>query len=165
MKEHKKTKVVYPGSFNPLQNGHVQVMELASLLYDKVYIFVANNPTKNYNVSTKDRAFIVAKFIQQSGLNNIHVTAQKDDSEHTIDYMKRHKINNVIRGVRAGESLSDVERMFEQSIHDSDETIDFHFVTTESPISSSIVRRAMSNGDPIGEIVPQSVVDEILRFN
>ena len=92
---------IYPGSFDPITKGHLDILKNASGIFDKVIIAVARNGEKKGFLSTEERVELIKKSIE--GLDNVEV----DDFEGlTIEYAKKRGAEILIRGLRA---VSDFE--------------------------------------------------------
>lgn len=149
---------LYPGSFDPLSNGHLDIIKRASMLFDKVYILVSINATKTYIFSDKERVELVKKAC--SGLKNVVIESSQ---ELVIDYARKVKASCIIRGLR-NHSDFDAEMQlyhFNHAIESSIETI-FLFPTVNNLFlsSSSIKELVMFNAD-IAPYVPSCIKDEI----
>ena len=86
---------VYPGSFDPLSNGHLDIINRASKLFDKLYILVSVNPKKNYVFTDEERVNIVKK--STADLDNVEVIASKS---LVLDFARKVKACCIIRGLR-----------------------------------------------------------------
>lgn len=89
-------RAVYPGSFDPITMGHVDIIERVAPLYDELVILLANSPTKSALFSVEERKDLILKSL--SHINNIRV---ESFSGLTVDYMKEKQISIIIRGLRA----------------------------------------------------------------
>lgn len=87
---------VYPGSFDPITNGHLDVLKRAVKVFDKVILLVANNPEKKERFSCEERVEM-AKIVT-AHLNNVEVDST---SGLTVEYAKQHNASHLIRGLRA----------------------------------------------------------------
>lgn len=96
-----KRDAAYPGSFDPITNGHVNIVERVSERFNKIYVIVMNNPNKNYLFSLSERFEMVKQDFEH--LKNVVVDVYDG---LLVDYLKKHKIYNLIRGLRA---VSDFE--------------------------------------------------------
>ena len=147
-------KALYPGSFDPITNGHIDVIKRVIRLYDELIIAVLSNQDKAPFIELDDRL----KLIKQSlkGIKNVSV---ESFSGLTVDYAKSKKANVIIRGLRAP---SDFEYELEMSqinnfLSNGLETV---FIMTNpkfSFIRSSRVKEVAILGGDVKEFVPLSV--------
>ena len=149
-----KKTAIYPGSFDPITNGHVDLIHRASKLFDDVIIAITQNTNKGGFLSIKDRILVTNNAV--SSLNNITVISF---DSLLIDFAKKHNAQIIIRGLRA---VSDFEYEFQLSgmnkrLNPNIETL---FMTPSEDfanISSSLVREIFLLGGDIGSFVPESV--------
>ena len=149
-----KKTAIYPGSFDPITNGHVDLIHRASKLFDDVIVAITQNTYKTGFLSIEDRILVTNNAV--SSLNN--TTVISFDSL-LIDFAKKHNAQIIIRGLRA---VSDFEYEFQLSgmnkrLNPNIETL---FMTPSEDfanISSSLVREIFLLGGDIGSFVPESV--------
>ncbi|MCR8678547.1 MULTISPECIES: pantetheine-phosphate adenylyltransferase [Campylobacter] len=149
---------IYPGTFDPITNGHLDVIKRASNVFDKVIVAVALNESKtpyfNYNqrvelakIATKD-----LPSVEVMGFDNL-----------LVDFAKSLNINTVVRGLRA---VSDFEYELQigyanASLWSEFETVYFMPSLKNAFISSSIVRSVLSHKGDISLLVPKDVYQKI----
>jgi pantetheine-phosphate adenylyltransferase len=146
-------KAVFPGSFDPLTLGHVDIIKRAVPLFDEIIIAVGVNATKKYMFSLKERmAFITDTFKDEP-----KVKVDKYDTL-TVDYCKSQQADFILRGLR---NPADFE--FEKAIAQTNrrlsgiETVFLLTSAETSFISSSIIRDIIRNGGDVSALVPTSV--------
>ena len=145
---------IYPGSFDPITKGHLDILKNASGIFDKVIIAVAHNGEKKGFLSTEERVELIKKSVE--GLDNVEV----DSFEGlTIEYAKKRGAEILIRGLRA---VSDFEYEMQLSQTNSAlcDEIKTVFLTTKPKynfISSSTIREILQNNGDISKFVPQAV--------
>ena len=146
-------RAVFPGSFDPITLGHLDIVERSIPLFDKIIIGVGNNSEKKYMFSLKKRMdFIEETF---SHYNNISVSQYEG---LTIEFCKKIQADFIIRGLR---NPADFE--FEKAIAHTNrklsgiETVFMLTAAKTSFISSSIVREIISNQGDYTQLVPSSV--------
>lgn len=145
---------IYPGSFDPITKGHLDILKNASGIFDKVIIAVARNGEKKGFLSTEERVELIKKSIE--GLDNVEVDAFEG---LTIEYAKKRGAEILIRGLRA---VSDFEYEMQLSQTNSAlcDEIKTVFLTTKPKynfISSSTIREILQNKGDISKFVPQAV--------
>jgi len=146
--------VIYPGSFDPLTNGHLDLIERAARLFDRVIVAVAENSDKQPLFSTPERVQLVAGAIHH--LPN--VTADGFDGL-LVDYVTQRQGVAVIRGLRA---VSDFEFEFQlalmnRKLNESVETIFLTPKETYTFLSSRIVKEIARLGGDVAQFVPAHV--------
>lgn len=153
-------KAVYPGSFDPITNGHLDIVQRAKGLVDEVYIALFLNPTKHPLFTIKERIDILqtlfkadpaVKVVSFEGL--------------IVDFCREHEIFTIIRGLRA---VSDFDYEFQMALTNRklNDRIDSVFLMTDtkySYLSSTIIKQiSRFNGD-VGDFVPAIVEDALKR--
>ncbi len=145
---------IYPGSFDPITNGHVDIAKRALKLFDKLYICIANNPMKNYFFSVDERISLVKETFKD--YSNIEVIFTND---LIINAAKKVGANAIIRGLRAVTDFEfELQLSAGNSYIDNDiETVFFMTSTGLSFISSSSVKEFASHHVDVSNLVPYSV--------
>ena len=150
---------VYPGSFDPVTNGHIDVIERALKIFDSVIVAVGDNPGKKPLFSTKERIEMLKEATKH--LKNIEIGAF---SGLLLNFVKSKNSKIVIRGLRA---VSDFEFEFQRALLNRvvDSGIETVFIMTKEDyvyLNSSIIKEiAMFNGNVSG-LVPK-IVEKRLR--
>ncbi len=154
------TKIaVVPGSFDPITNGHLDIIERAAKVFPEVRVAVMNNSSKNPLFTVDERMDLIRAVTSQ--FPNVII---ESSSGLLIDYARDAKASVIVRGLRA---ISDFE--YEMQITSMnrmlDESIETFFVMTKNQysfLSSSIVKEVARYGGDISALVP-SVVEKALR--
>lgn len=151
---------VYPGSFDPITNGHLDILNRACSLFDKVIVLVANNPNKSSNFSALERVEMIKEAV--IGNEKIEVTS---DSGLTVEFAKKHKATHLIRGLRA---VSDFEYEFQLASANEyiDPKIDTVFLMARGDktfISSSSIITMAKQGIDVSKLVPDSVLKRLVK--
>src|SRR5574340_1000678 len=155
-----KRIAVYPGTFDPVTKGHVDLTERSLRMFDKVIIAIAANPKKAPLFSLEER---IGMFRQAIG-KRTNVEIEGFDCL-LVDYMKRKKAVGLIRGLRA---VSDFEYELQMALMNRrlDSTVETVFLMPSeeySFITSTIVKEAASYGGDVSSLVPKIVVEKIGR--
>lgn len=153
-------RAVYPGSFNPITNGHLDVLKRALKVFDEVIVLVAINPNKASKFTIEERIQMIKEATKD--LKGVKVDST---SGLSVTYAKQHGATCLIRGLRA---VTDFEYEFSLSasnefIDDSIDMIFFMSHTETSFISSSSIDELYRSGIDISSLVPQSVVEMYKR--
>ena len=157
--ENRSNIAIYPGSFDPVTNGHIDLINRSSKLFSKIIVAVSDNSVnKKYLFNCKERMKLINENINH--LNNVEVTIFDN---LLIDYAQKCKANIIIRGLRA---ISDFENEFQMSLMNKklDHNIDTIFLMPDEKytyISSSIVKEVASLGGNIKDYVPNSVLKSL----
>lgn len=145
---------IYPGSFDPITKGHLDILKNAAGIFDKVIIAVAHNGEKKEFLTTEERVQLIKQSVQD--LPNVDV----DSFEGlTIEYAKKMGAEVLIRGLRA---VSDFEYEMQLSQTNSAlcDEVKTVFLTTKPKynfISSSNIKEILKNGGDISKFVPEPV--------
>ena len=154
---------VVPGSFDPITNGHLDIIKRAADVFDVVYVAVLNNSSKNPLFDIDERIALIKEVTKD--LPNTRV---ESSTGLLVEYAKSKNAKAIVRGLRA---VSDFE--YEMQITSMnrvlDENIETFFIMTKNQysfLSSSIVKEVAKYGGNITELVP-SVVEKALvnKFN
>lgn len=150
---------VVPGSFDPITNGHLDIIKRAADVFDIVYVAVLNNSAKNPLFSIEERIKLIEEVTKD--IDNIRI---ESSSGLLIDYARSKNAKAVVRGLRA---VSDFE--YEMQITSMnrflDESIETFFIMTKNKyafLSSSIVKEVAKYGGKVSGLVPE-VVEIALR--
>ncbi|MDE6596649.1 MAG: pantetheine-phosphate adenylyltransferase [Oscillospiraceae bacterium] len=153
-----KRIAVYPGSFDPVTFGHRDIIQRASLLFDRVIVLVSVNAVKNPSFTAVERVKMLDKVIKN--VDNVVVDVWDG---LLVDYIKQVDACAIIKGLRA---VSDFEYEFQMALankilYDGAETV---FLTTSSEnmyLSSSVVKQIASFGGDISHFVPECILEDI----
>lgn len=149
---------VYPGSFDPITNGHLDIIARSAKLFDKLYIGVLNNSSKNSLFTAQERVELIKKVTE--GIPNIEIQAFDG---LLVDYADLVHADAIVRGLRAVTDF-EYEIQLAQTNHRLNPKVDTVFLTTSTNyayLSSSIVKEiAFYEGD-ISQFVPEVIIDTI----
>lgn len=149
---------IYPGSFDPVTYGHIDIIERALKIFDIVIVSVFTSSTKKPMFTIKERVEMLNKVLGKNKRIKIDCF-----NGLLVDYLKKKKINNVIRGLRA---ISDLEYEFQiasanRTLYEDIETIFFMPSQRYSYLSSSVVRDIAYFGGDVSKMVPPYVARKI----
>ncbi len=151
-------KALYPGSFDPLTLGHLDIIRRAARMVDELDVAVLANSAKNPLFSVEERVNI----IREETKHLVNVTVSAFDGL-TADYARRTGATIVVRGLRAVTDF-EYELQLAQTNHVVNEDIDTIFLVTDlrySYLSSTIVKEVASYGGDISKFVPESVIQKV----
>jgi len=154
-----KRIAVYPGSYDPLTNGHIDIIQRGLKIFDKIIVAALKNPSKTYLFPLEDRLQIM----KQSFDDNPNIEVDYFEGL-LVDYMKQKGATAVVRGLRA---ISDFEIEFQMAlmnrqIHEEIETIFLVPSVNYSFVSSRLVKEVYKLGGEIKGLVPP-IVDKKLK--
>ena len=155
-------RAICPGSFDPVTNGHIDIFERASLMFDEIIISVFNNPGKTQGMFTMDERVAMLKEATKH-ITNAKVTCF---SGLLNEYCKQQNTKFIVRGLRA---FSDVEYEFQRAllIKKIDHELETVFIMTNAQysfLSSSGVRELAVFGGNISGLVPESIEIQIKSY-
>ncbi|MCI2253214.1 pantetheine-phosphate adenylyltransferase [Domibacillus sp. 8LH] len=151
---------VCPGSFDPITNGHLDIIQRGAKVFDKVYVVILSNSSKQPLFSAEERAELIRQVTAH--IPNVEVDHYQG---LLVDYAKQVKAKAILRGLRA---VSDFE--YEMQITSmnrvlNDELETFFMMTNSqySFLSSSIVKEVAKYGADISELVPREVEEALIK--
>ena len=145
---------IYPGSFDPVTNGHIDVIERALKIFDKVIVTVGDNPEKKSLFSTEERIEMIKESTKH--LKNLEIDSF---SGLLLDYVKSKNSKIIVRGLRA---VSDFEFEFQRALMNRvvDENIETIFIMTKEHyvyLNSSIIKEMAMFNSNLNGLVPEIV--------
>lgn len=149
-------KAIYPGSFDPVTYGHLDIIERASKVVDELIIGVLVNSTKNPLFSMDERLELLRETTKK--FSNVSVQSFQG---LTIDFAKKNDAKLIIRGLRAVTDFES-EMQIAQTNHSIDPEIDTMFFTTSLEyafLSSTIAREVAYYGSDVSKLVPPVVME------
>jgi len=146
---------VYPGTFDPITNGHVDILLRSLALFDKVIVAIATNPNKTPLFSLEERQEFVREAL---GEKSSHLEFDSNDGL-LVDYCKKRGASTIVRGLRA---LADFEYEFQlahmnRRLAPGIDTVFFMTDERNHYVSSSLVKEVASFGGDVSGLVPASV--------
>jgi len=155
----KRIKAIYPGSFDPPTNGHLDLIERGSKIFDELVVAILRNPEKDPLFSVADRRKMLEAMT--SGFDNVSVDTFDG---LTVDYALRVEAHAIVRGIRA---ISDYEyelqmALMNRKLQPDVETVFMLPAEQYSYLSSRLVREVAQLGGSIKSLVPE-LVEQKLR--
>ena len=151
---------IYPGSFDPITSGHLNIIRRAASIFDRLVVCVMVNAGKTPMFTLEERVDLIRKVT--SDIENIEVDSS---NELLADYAKRKGSCVIVKGLRAG---SDFENEFQMALinHKINPELDTMFLTTDHQymyLSSSIVKELGNYGVPLQDFLPDEIIDDFER--
>ena len=149
---------VYPGTFDPVTNGHLDIIKRSSHLFDKLYVLVANNMNKNTLFTTEERVSLLKETLKD--YQNIVVVTSK---LLTVEFAKSVKAEAMIRGLRMVSDF-EYELQMAQTNHKLASDVETIFLTTNlqySYLSSTTVKEVAAFGGDISQFVPDYIEQKV----
>lgn len=156
---NKKNMAVYPGSYDPLTNGHIDIIQRGLKIFERIIVAVLKNPAKTYLFDLDERCQMLREVFRDS---------KKIEIDHfeglLVDYVKRREVTTIVRGLRA---ISDFEIEFQMALMNRKiepriETIFFVPSESYSFLSSKLVKEVYQLGGEVVSMVPP-IVDQKLK--
>lgn len=149
---------VYPGSFDPLTNGHLDIIRRASRIFDLVLVALLENEGKSPVFSVRERMELIIRCTE--GIDGVEVHSF---SGLLVDFMRRKDANVVVRGIRA---VSDYEyelqmALMNRELYEGAETIFMLPAVEYTFVSSRLVKEVFRLGGDIAHLVPSPVLDAL----
>lgn len=153
-------KVVYPGSFDPITLGHLNVIERLSVMFDEVIVLVADSVRKSYMFSTSERASLIRHEVEK--FKNVKVDSHKG---MTVEYAEKVGAKILVRSIR---HLNDweLEVTMAHGNRQLNPNIDTLFLVTDpklSYVNSTLVREVAINGGALDAFVTPNVKEQLLK--
>lgn len=152
------TSVIYPGTFDPITNGHLDIIERSAVIFPRVLVAVANSPSKKTLFSLEERVELVRQSVAH--LSNVEVFGFSDLLANVI---KQHNISAIIRGVRTTTDfeyelqLAALNRLLTKGV----DSLFFPPAEKWAFVSSTIVREIYLHGGDVAELVPEPVFNAL----
>jgi len=150
---------IYPGSFDPVTNGHMDIIKRAAMLFDHVVVLVAVNAEKNYLFSAEERV----NLLQNCTAAIKHVTIEASEGL-VAHYAEKAGATTIVKGLRA---MSDFDAEFQQALvnrrlNQNAETVFIPAGNESMFLSSSMVKQICSLGGDISGFVPPEALEQII---
>jgi pantetheine-phosphate adenylyltransferase len=148
---------VYPGSFDPVTNGHLDVVRRATAAFDRVIVAVLANPRKTPLLPVEERVAAIREALSDAGVADGRVEVESFDGL-TVDFCRSRNAGFIVRGLRA---ISDFESEMQlahnnRKLAPGVDTVFFMTALEHGYVSSSLVKEIAQFGGDVGEMVPPS---------
>ncbi len=157
----KCVRAIFPGSFDPITNGHLDVIERGMKLFDELIIAVGRSPVKNQLFTPEERVEMIGELIREKNMTNISVESFEG---LTVEYATGKKADVILRGLR---SLTDVQYEFQLAMTNRAVAgIETIFIMTSEQYgftSSTLIREVASLGGDISNLIPKNVYERIKK--
>lgn len=155
----KKNIAVYSGSFDPITNGHLDIIKRASKLFDSLIVLITKNQNKTGFFNIQEREQIVKEVVEE--FKNVQVDTLEQGL--LVDYLKEKNIKVIVRGIRGVGDLETemTNAHYNKSFYPEVETLFLPCSLENTYISSSAVKEIIKIGGDIRKLVPLSVIKAI----
>ncbi len=154
---------IYPGSFDPVTNGHLDIIKRAAAIFDEVVVAIFVNSAKKSAFTVEERVLMLETVTKD--IPNVKVISS---DKLLVNYMQENNIKVIVKGLRM---ISDFEFEFQMALTNREQSSDIEtlFMMTASEyshVSSSIVRELAAYGGNLEKLVPAGVIDTVReKFN
>lgn len=153
-------KAVYPGTFDPVTNGHLDVIKRGSIIFDELIVSVGRNPLKDALFSVEERMEMIREHIKD--LRNVEVDCFDG---MLVDYLKKQQTNVILRGIR---SVSDFEYEFQRArinraLNREVETVFLMASEQYSFLNSTLIKEAVSLRGSVSQFVPSDIEKRLMQ--
>lgn len=151
------SRAIYPGSFDPITYGHIDVLKRALKMFDEVYVLLAINENKTYRFNKKERITIVKEALKEEGLENVPVYFTDG---LTTDCMKKLSVKTIIRGIRS-EKDKEYENKLALGYKALDPSVEVVLIKASDKykdVSSTSIYERLKKGEDVSSLVPPVVI-------
>ena len=154
------TTAIYPGSFVPITTGHLNIIQRAAKIFDRLIVCVMVNVDKRPMFTSEERVDMIRRVTQ--GLDNVTVDSS---SALLAEYAQQNNVNVVVKGLRAA---TDFEKEFQMALinHKMNPNLDSMFLTSEHQfmyLSSSVVKELGSHGADLSDFLPEEIIPDCVK--
>ena len=158
---NKYIRAIFPGSFDPLTNGHLDVINRSMKLFDELIIAVGRSPVKNQLFTPEERVDMIAELIRKRKMTGILVESFEG---LTVEYAEKKKADVILRGLR---SLTDVQYEFQLAMTNRAVAgIETVFIMTSEQYgftSSTLIREIASLGGNLSNLIPDNIYERLKK--
>lgn len=156
-------RAIFPGSFDPLTNGHIDIIKRSLPLFDEIVIAILNNPDKNPMFSVEERRAMITDVAVPMATDDCRLVVDSF-SGLTADFARRREATAIVRGIRA---VSDYEyelrmALMNRRLEPSIETVFLMAAEEYSYVSSNLMKQVFTLGGRVEGLVP-ALVEERMR--
>jgi pantetheine-phosphate adenylyltransferase len=157
-------RAIFPGSFDPLTNGHLDIIRRSTPLFDEIVIAVLNNPDKNPMFTVDERTEMISEIVPTLGGNGCKITVSSF-SGLTAEYAKQIGATAIVRGIRA---VSDYEYELRMALMNRklEPTIETVFLMADeeySYVSSTLMKQVVLLGGRVDGLIPETVITRMRK--
>ena len=152
-------KVIYPGSFDPVTNGHLDIIKRCSKIFDEVVVAILINPNKKSLFSMDERIEMLRNLLYD--YTNVKV---EKFSGLLVDFCKENGVNAIVRGIRAVKDYESELQNAHINRHLSKGELETIFITATpevSFLSSTAIKEIAEFGGDLSDLVPENIVEKI----
>jgi len=152
-------RAIYPGSFDPITLGHLNIIKRAAAIFDELIVLVSVNSSKNSGMfNAEERVALIRKVVET--LPNVRVDCC---SELVADYARRHRAKVLVKGLRA---VSDYESeiqlaMVNAKLYSKLDTVFLHSSPKYAYLSSTVVKEMARYGADLSDFVPRQIISDV----
>lgn len=151
-------RAIYPGSFDPITNGHLDIIERGAKLFDEIIIAVLYNPDKQPMFSLEERRSMLAEVLPKIEAGDCRLLVE-DFQGLLVEYAKRREVQTIVRGIRA---VSDYEyelqmALMNRRLEPNIQTVFLMAADKYSYVSSRLIKQVSTLGGTLDGLVPRSV--------
>ena len=155
----KFVRAIFPGSFDPITNGHLDVINRGMKLFDELILAVGRSPVKNQLFTPEERVEMIAELIRQRQMPDVSV---ESFDGLTVQYAAKKKADVILRGLR---SLTDVQYEFQLAMTNRAVAgIETVFIMTSEQYgftSSTLIREVASLGGDLSNLIPENIYNRL----
>ncbi|MFP4139407.1 MAG: pantetheine-phosphate adenylyltransferase [Planctomycetota bacterium] len=159
MSEHRATRAIFPGTFDPITNGHLDIIRRGAELFDELIVAVGQNPEKQAWLGQAQRTAMIREVLAEEDLPSVRAEAFEG---LTVDFARREHATAILRGIR---DSSDLHYEFQVALTNrvvaGMETVFIITSTEHAFTSSSLIRQIASMGGDVSAMVPPKVLDHL----